>query len=86
MTHTLTLWDSLGGKESGPSQRIYLHNTQLRQTSCPAGFEPEIPPSDRLKTDALSRAFTGIGGFDSENLKAQTDIFAILLLKSTNPL
>ena len=51
----------------------------------PAGFEPILPPSDRLQTHALNRAATGIGGFDSENLKAQTDIFAILLLKSTNP-
>ena len=52
----------------------------------PAGFEPVIPPNDRLQTHALNRVATGIGGFDSENLKAQVDIFAILLLNSINPI
>jgi hypothetical protein len=67
---------------------LYLHNKQhSQQTSCShAGFEPVIPPSDRLQTHALNRAATRIGDFDSENLKAQADIFATLLIKSTNPI
>jgi len=38
------------------------HNTHNRQISMPpAGFEITIPPSERPQTDALNRAFTGIG-------------------------
>jgi hypothetical protein len=43
---------------------LYLttHNTHKRQTSMsPAGFEPTIPANERLQTDALDRAVTGIG-------------------------
>ena len=43
---------------------LYLttHNTPNRQTSmAPAGFEPTIPASERLRTDALDRVATGIG-------------------------
>jgi len=55
------LWssDQLVAKTS-----LYLttHNTHKRQTSIlPAGFEPSIPASQRLKTYALYRAATGNG-------------------------
>jgi len=85
MTHTHSVgfpwW-----KEIGPVAEAAQHTTLTTDIMSPAGFEPVIPPSDRLQTHALNRAATGTGGFDSENLKAQVDIFAILLLKSTNPI
>jgi hypothetical protein len=43
---------------------LYLttHNTHKRQTSMPSvGFEPAIPPSERLQIHFLDRAATGIG-------------------------
>jgi hypothetical protein len=52
---------------SGRSARrrdLYLttHNTHKIETSVPpAGFEPAIPASERLQTQALDRAVTGIG-------------------------
>jgi hypothetical protein len=46
---------------------LYLttHNTHNRQISkLPAGFEPEIPASERPQTLALDRSATGIGSLN----------------------
>ena len=41
---------------------LTTHNTRKRLTTMPpAGFEPEIPTSDRPQTHAFDRAATGIG-------------------------
>jgi hypothetical protein len=49
---------------SAQRRDFYLtkHNTHNRQASMPlAGFEPEIPASERLQTHTLNGAVTGTG-------------------------
>ena len=51
---------------SGRHRDLYLktRSTHNRQTSMPpAGFEPEIPASERPQTYALDRAATGTGNY-----------------------
>jgi hypothetical protein len=49
---------------------LYLttHNTHNRETSMPpAGFEPEIPGSERPQTHALDRAAIAVLPYDTTN-------------------
>jgi hypothetical protein len=56
-THTFgkTLWMGIG-----PSQRQHTTFTTDKASMHPAGFEPEIPASERSQTHALDRAVTVI--------------------------
>jgi hypothetical protein len=54
------LWSN--DQPNAETSTTWQHNTHTRQTSMPsAGFEPEIPASERPQTHALDRAATGIG-------------------------
>ena len=60
------LWTS--DQPDAETSYLETHNTHKRKTSMPpAGFEPEIPTSERPQTHTLDRVATGTGNNNNNN-------------------